>query len=200
MSHTWMSHVTHANESCHTYEWVMPHAILHEPCHILCIGELSHVTHMNEPCYTDEWVMPQAIFNKPCHTYQRAMSHIWMSHVIQIWKQSLEGRKHILRIGELSHVSHMNEPCHTYERVMSHVRMSHVIQILKEGLKHILCIGALSMLCIGALSHVTHMNESCHTYEWVTSHMWTSHVIRMNESWHTDLRRGSEAYFVHRRI
>ena len=25
MSHTWMSHVTHANESCHTYAWVMAH-------------------------------------------------------------------------------------------------------------------------------------------------------------------------------
>jgi len=25
MSHIWMSHVTHINESCHTYEWVMSH-------------------------------------------------------------------------------------------------------------------------------------------------------------------------------
>jgi len=34
-SHIWMSHVTHMNESRHTYEWVMPSC---------------HVTLMNEPC------------------------------------------------------------------------------------------------------------------------------------------------------
>ena len=27
MSHIWMSHVTHMNESCHTYEWVMSHTL-----------------------------------------------------------------------------------------------------------------------------------------------------------------------------
>ena len=53
MSHIWMSHVTHMNESCHTYEWVMSHIWM------------SHVTHMNESRHTYEWVM----------------SHIWMSHV-----------------------------------------------------------------------------------------------------------------------
>jgi len=48
-----MSHVTHMNESCHTYERVMSHIWT------------SHVTHMNESC----------------HTFERVMSHIWMSHV-----------------------------------------------------------------------------------------------------------------------
>jgi len=36
--------VTHMNESCHTYEWVMSHIWM------------SHVTHMNESCHTHEWV------------------------------------------------------------------------------------------------------------------------------------------------
>ena len=53
MSHIWMCHVTHMNESCHTYEWVMSHIWV------------SHVTHMNVSCHTYEWVM----------------SHIWMCHV-----------------------------------------------------------------------------------------------------------------------
>jgi len=44
------------NESCHTYEWVMPHIWM------------SHVTHINKSCHTYEWVM----------------SHIWMSHVTHI--------------------------------------------------------------------------------------------------------------------
>jgi len=42
-SHVWMSHVTHMNESCHTYEWVMSHTWM------------SHVTHMNESYHTCEW-------------------------------------------------------------------------------------------------------------------------------------------------
>jgi len=40
-SHTWMSHVTHMNESRHTHEWVTSHTWM------------SHVTHMNE---AHEWV------------------------------------------------------------------------------------------------------------------------------------------------
>ena len=51
-----MSHVTHMNESCHTYEWVMSHIWM------------SHVTHMKESCHTYEW----------------AMSHIWMSHATRM--------------------------------------------------------------------------------------------------------------------
>ena len=43
-SHTLMSHVTHMNESCHTYQWVMSHI------------STSHVTHMNE-YHTYVWVM-----------------------------------------------------------------------------------------------------------------------------------------------
>jgi len=56
MSHICRSHVTHMNESCHTYVGVMSHILM------------SHVTHMNELCHTYEWVM----------------SHIWMSHVLQM--------------------------------------------------------------------------------------------------------------------
>jgi len=50
---SWMRHVTHMNESCHTYECVMSHIWM------------RHVTHMNESCHTYEWFM----------------SHLWMRHV-----------------------------------------------------------------------------------------------------------------------
>ena len=68
-----MSHVTHINEPCHTYEWVMSHIWM------------SHVTHMNEPCHTYEWVMSHmrmshvTYMNESCHTYEWVMSHICMS-------------------------------------------------------------------------------------------------------------------------
>ena len=78
ISHIWMSHFTHMNESCHTYGWVMSHIWM------------SHVTHMDESCHTCEWVM----------------SHIWMSHV-----------------------THMDESYHTYRWVMSHIWMSHVTHV-----------------------------------------------------------------------
>ena len=48
-----MSHVTHMNDSCRTYEWVMSRI------------SMNHVAHMNESCHTYEWVV----------------SHIWLSHV-----------------------------------------------------------------------------------------------------------------------
>ena len=54
MSHMWMRHVAHMNESCRTHEWVMSHTWM------------IHVAHMNDSCRTHEWVM----------------SHTWMSHVL----------------------------------------------------------------------------------------------------------------------
>jgi len=42
--HTQMSHVTHIQESCHKYEWVMLNM------------SMSHVTNTNESCPTYKWV------------------------------------------------------------------------------------------------------------------------------------------------
>jgi len=46
VSHACMSHVTHMDESCLTYEWVMSHIWT------------SHVTYMQESCHIFECVMP----------------------------------------------------------------------------------------------------------------------------------------------
>jgi len=40
MSHIWMSHVTHVNESCHVYEWAMPQICLSRVS--LCEFQDSH--------------------------------------------------------------------------------------------------------------------------------------------------------------
>ena len=78
MSHIWMSHVTHMNESCHTCEWVMSHIWM---TLLIC---------MKEPCHINDWAE-----NAQCHVYECAMneqchcnahSYIWMSSVIvQLW-------------------------------------------------------------------------------------------------------------------
>jgi len=60
MSHKWMSHVTHMNESCNTYEWVMSHIWT------------SHVTHM------DEWLAES-------HARIHALRIIFI-HVRHVWR------------------------------------------------------------------------------------------------------------------
>ena len=98
MSHIWMSHVTHMNESCHTYEWVMSHIWM---SHVTMSHALrtSHVKHMYVSWHTFKWVMSRprtsrvseiSNVNELCHTYgwvmsmkkscQWVMSHKWMNH------------------------------------------------------------------------------------------------------------------------
>ena len=99
----WMGHVTQMNESCHTYEWVMPHIWM------------SHVTHMNESCHTYEWVMSHiwmghaTHMNGSCHTYEWVTSHIW------IWRSL----SHIWMSHVTHHVTQLNESCLTYQRTKS---------------------------------------------------------------------------------
>jgi len=59
VSHIWMSHVTHMNESCYTYLCIMSHIWM------------SHVTH--------ECAMSQIWMSHI--TYQWVMSQMWMDHV-----------------------------------------------------------------------------------------------------------------------
>ena len=179
MSHIWVSPVTHMNESCHTYEWIMSHAgwQVAQGIHRLA---MSHVTHMNESCHMCEWVMP----------------HIRMSHV-----------------------THMNESCTTYEWVLSRAGWQQTQEIQRQD-SVIQCPLTLSekrsewVMSHIWMSHVTSVSESCHTYEWVirfshsmsfdtlkkkvwvrhvtcvngschVSHTWVSHVTYVNESCHT---------------
>ena len=114
-------------------------------------------------------------------TYERVMSHIWMSHVTRT-----------------------NESCHTFEWVMSHICMCHVAHMKrKEADEALLQEVQLDAPATGKLiliprcatyiwttwhirmSHVTHTNAPCHTYECVMSHIRMSHVTHTNESCHT---------------
>ena len=135
-----MGHVAHANESCLTYEWVIPHM----PCltyeWVMFHIWMSHVSHMNESYHTHHVTH----INESCHSCECVTSCRWTSHVthmiefragkgpstesepIDIWVMS-----HIW----MGHVTHVNVTRRTYEYFMSHMWMSHLI----------------------------HMNESCHT-------------------------------------
>jgi len=88
----------YANESCVTYEWVMPHIWMRH--------KTSHATRMNKSCHICEWVISQNTphyaqphyINALCVTYECIVCHIWMHCV-----------------------SHMNALCVTYEWVMRHI-------------------------------------------------------------------------------
>ena len=169
MSHIWMSHVTHMNQSCRTYEWVMSHT------------KMSCATHMNASCRTYEWVTFQigisliAHMNEPCHMYEWVMPHIWMSHA-----------------------AHMNESCCKYKKVskMSHVTlMSHTAHMNSQmyvwrymcDMTHS-CVRYGSTLMSRMRVEVEDYNLEalrCRTSEWVMSHIWMSHVAYMNESCRT---------------
>jgi len=63
MNESWISHVTHVDESCHAYEWVMS---TYE--WVISHVWMSHFTSVNELCHTFVWVM----------------SHIRISHVTHL--------------------------------------------------------------------------------------------------------------------
>jgi len=70
-------HVARTHMTCHTYEWVMSHTHLNEPCrrsidsqHSCLSSQLCHVARVKMTRHTYEWVMS--------HIYSWVMSHIWM--------------------------------------------------------------------------------------------------------------------------
>jgi len=104
VSHLWVTHVTHLNELCPTYKWVM---------HInesYCIKQTflcrsTCVTCVNDSCPTCKWLTPVTYINESCPIYESVMSHV-----------------------RTSHITHIKEACPTHNRVMSHTRMSHVTE------------------------------------------------------------------------
>ena len=115
----WMSHVTHMNASCHTYEWVMSymwmsHVIhMNESCHTHTAACAHCVTHMKESCHTYEGVVAQPMSSTMSH----AVCATWlMSHVTstrhfdnETWLMSHFDNETGLMSSTMSH-----EPCHTW--------------------------------------------------------------------------------------
>jgi hypothetical protein len=107
MPHIWMSHVTHMNESCHTYEWVMSHmkelCCTYE-CIILTYEEVSIFAWRGWyfPCLSLMWTQHAAHMNEWCHTCEWVMSHIWICHAVHA---NVSWARHVW----MSYVAHMDE-------------------------------------------------------------------------------------------
>jgi len=198
VSHLWLSHFSRANDSCPTYERVecptYARVTSHRwHWHIIATSSTHHTaTHCNTlqhtttHCNTLQHTATHCntlthhsdIFdtaNESCHTYERILSHIWLSHT----------------------PPHINESCPTHERVMSHrfswnviltfltLRMRHVVNANES---HSAYDRVMSHIYT---SHVRHLKESCPTsgtdtasqpprhYEWVMSHIWPSRVLSL---------------------
>jgi len=114
--HTWMSHVTHMNESrsanSHT---VCTHSIYDMTCSCTyrllmfltppACARTSHVINMKESCHTSAWVMHESL---PICMY------VCMSHVTRL-NESRHAYEWAMLISWMSHVVNMSESCHAYE-------------------------------------------------------------------------------------
>jgi len=181
-----MSHVAHTNESCHTYEWVVPQIwtrqVIHMngSCHtyewVMAHIWMSHVTHTNETCLIYEWVrhVTRICPSKQRHTYW-VMLHIQMSHGTHTNETCLIYEWVIPHIWTRQGM-HMNGSCHTYKWVMSHMRMSHV-QRMNASCHENECV----------MSHTWMSNESRPTYECIVTQMRKSHITRTKCEWFISL-------------
>jgi len=133
-----MSHVTHMNESCHTYEWVMSRIWM------------SHVTHMNESWHTYEWIMPHIWMSHVADVNES--SHIWMRDVTYGYSRFQSWCSRLLRC--------VIESRHTHEWVMSHAWKCHVTHMNVSFRTP----PNEARRTTTRVSHVTHMNESGHSW------------------------------------
>jgi len=204
MSHTWMSHVTHMNQTCHTHEWDMSHT------------RMRHVTPWPSVWKRSAVAWLGAIPLRRCFT-----CHIWMSHITYEWVMSrMRESRHDKAYGNVAPLfecvlyhgwdvwqrtyewvmSHTNESCHmwmrpvTYEchgfwrrsavaRAPSNTRMSHVNESCHICLSHVQYEWAKS-----------HMNESCHI--WMSRVPFECVMSHMNEWCHICMSHGTYAWVM----
>ena len=185
-----MSHVSHINESRHTYEWVMSRQTGAREANSWECSPVRTEKYMNESCHTYEWMSHVTHTNESCHTYmmtlqrcaggkfermlsseygkkitdQWVMSHIRMSHVTHIWRRYRGAQEASSWECLRESMGKKNESCHTYEWVMAYVCMSHITP----------------ETC--AESNFVRMLSSTYDKKIVMLHIWMSHVTHMTES------------------
>ena len=150
MSHMWMSHVTHVDETCHTYGWVMSHmwmsyvTLMDESCHIYgwVVSHIwmSHVTHIDESCHTYRWVMS--------HISMSHVTHIWMSHVTHLHVSDIPLQNHYLHSDNHNPQKKKMFLCETFRRFSFCILWYLFFDTPKNGYLILLIWLVLSMSCI----------------------------------------------------
>jgi len=93
MSHIWMSHVTHLNESCHTHEWVMPHTWMSPSTHKTRFISF----HAQDAIHSCVW------HDVCCSVLQWVMSHTWMSHATHLNESSFKCVTWLIQICDMTY-------------------------------------------------------------------------------------------------
>jgi len=105
----WMSNVPHVNESYHTYEQVISHAISTEQTLRIQIFLLIHV------CY-DPFLTDSCVIRPISELFICDMTHFWVIHMCDM-SPTMSTQKTLIRLFRF----HTNESGHTYKWVMSHI-------------------------------------------------------------------------------
>jgi len=186
MSHTWMSHVTHMNEPCHTYEWVVSILRMRDMSHIPTI----HVTRINESCHTYRcssslsrssqlerlWVFffvsffLGSIHTRMTHSYlcqYSFMTHLWCEYVFLFVFGAQTGR--IVSCFFCSRVWQTPLICETW---LIHVQPAG--RIVSHEL-----IQATHDLSVWQIVHVTHQWQHCDSFVWHDSRVWVTWRVHM---------------------
>jgi len=152
MSHIWMSHVTHMNESCHTYEWVMSHIWM------------SLVTHMNESCHTYEWVMSHIWMSTVSATHVNVFAtHYAHCNTLQLTATHCNTLQHAAT--HCSTLQHTAKHCNTLQHTAIHVN------VFATHTNVFLCFWHVR------ISHSTHMNDgTCGPQTWMAHVCHTLHI------------------------
>jgi len=186
VSHVWMSHVTHVNETCYfapyyfKYTWMSYVIHVNESCpfpprHVTHMW-MSHVTHVTDA--SDIHDMSQTCKWHDSHSWHvsdMSLASIWQMQVTFIWMQ-------MTCLNESRHARHMHDVTHSHS--LRQVTCIH-IKLSSNYVKYT------------GMSSVIDVNESCPLpsptsrtcewftpNEWVMSLIWMSHVSHMNESCH----------------
>jgi len=180
-----MSHGTHINESCHTYQWVVSHT------------STSHVAHINEAC----------------HIYQRVMSHISMSHVTHINERYQNSNRCLLRISttlctHLACVTWLIHICVTW-LIRWNVWHDAFIRVpcllrISTNLRHTsICVTTLrhTSICVTWLIHMCGMTHSYAWHDLVMGDMTLLHTSFICVAWASGTSfmymTNSHASFIH---
>jgi len=195
MSRIRMSHVSHMNESCHTYEEVIRMRRRQNCVRSLSVRKsqrssaswMGHVTHVNASCHIYEWIMSYI---------WKVMPHIWKSQVhmkesklhidnedfLLILNQWWDANKMRVFVWCNCGATHSCLRCHAFTNVIELIwkRKSRSLSMRRSQRSSASWMGYVTyikwVMSRIRMSHVTHTNESCHTYEWVVSHLWRSHI------------------------
>jgi len=158
VTHIFLSHVTHMNESCHAYECLQKGA-----CTLVLCTRLDEACYkyVLESCHTFEWVMSRTrmvaerpVYSSNAQTYEYVMLHkcaCVMSHV------------------SISDVICMRQSRHMYESFMSHISMFAESRLIGWFMKE--SCHTYESLQSGAVYY-----DDSHTHRWFVLQTWASRV------------------------